>query len=143
MNDLTLSRFGFYAQASLLSVLETLAECVAGRFAAIMGYVPVSSKDWNIVPKYDATFTSRFDTLKLYQRKRMALEGITFDMLAEAIAREPKLSALSHDALVALFTLRKDLKACERAKPAATLPSSKVCPLACESTIRRSRVTMV
>lgn len=109
MNDLTLSRFGFYAQASLLSVLETLAQCVAGRFAAVMGYVPVSSKDWLTVPKYDATFTSRFDTLKLYQRKRMALEAITLEMLADAIAKEPKLAELDHDALVALFTLRKSL----------------------------------
>lgn len=109
MSDLILSRFGFWTTGALLSTLETLAQCVAGRFAAVMGYVPVSSKDWLTVPKYDATFTSRFDTLKLYQRKRMALEGITFDMLADAIAKEPKLSELSHDALVTLFTLRKSL----------------------------------
>lgn len=109
MNDsMILSRFGFWTTAAILSTLETLAECVAGRFAAIMGYVPVG-KDWTVAPKYDATFTSRFDTRKLYQRKRMALEGITFDMLAEAIAKEPKLSALSHDELVELFTLRKNL----------------------------------
>lgn len=109
MNDqMTLSRFGFYAQASLLSVLDTLAQCVAGRFAAILGYVPVG-KDYVKVPKYDATFTSRFDTLKLYQRKRMALESITLEMLADAIAKEPKLASLEHDALVELFTLRKSL----------------------------------
>lgn len=106
---MTVSRFGFRASLALLSVLDTLAQCTAGRFAAIMGYVPVSSKDWNIVPKYDATFTSRFDTLKLYQRKRMALEAITLEMLADAIAKEPKLSELSHDALVELFSLRKGL----------------------------------
>lgn len=109
MNDsMILSRFGFWTTAALLSTLETLAECVAGRFAAIMGYVPVG-KDWTVVPKYDATFTSRFDTSKLYDRKRKALEGITLEMLTDAIAKEPKLSTLSHDALVELFALRKSL----------------------------------
>lgn len=105
---MTLSRFGFLASLALLSVLDTLAQCTAGRFAAIIGYVPVG-KDWLTLPKYDATFTSRFDTLKLYQRKRMALEAITFEMLADAIAKEPKLATLEHDALVTLFTLRKSL----------------------------------
>lgn len=103
------SSFGFWCTLALASVLDTLRECAGGRFAAIIGYVPVG-KDWIEAPVYDATFTSRFDTQKLYQRKLEALQAITFADVAEAIAKEPKLSALDTDTLESIFNTRKAME---------------------------------
>lgn len=109
MNDLILSRHGFFATAAIIAAVETLLSCAGGRFAAIMGYRPVG-KDWVTVPKYDATVLTRFSTERLYERKLAALDAITFDMLADAIAADPMLSKMDDAALREVFTLRKAME---------------------------------
>lgn len=109
MTDLIRSDFGFLASAMLLSVLDTLAQCAGGRFAAVLGYVPVG-KDWIVAPCYDATFTSRFDTAKLYQRKLEALHAIRFSDVIPAINECDKLVELGPAALLELFNARKAME---------------------------------
>jgi hypothetical protein len=103
------SDFGFWITMGMLEAIYVLAECAGGRFAAIMGYTPVG-KDWTVTPVYDATFTSRFDTAKLYARKLEALQAITFEDVADAIAKQPKLSALEPAELLELFNARKAME---------------------------------
>jgi len=100
------SSLGFWITAAMLGALDVLRECAGGRFAAVLGYVPVG-KDWIEAPVYDATFTSRINIANLYQRKLEALEGIAFADVAEAIARTPKLAALDTDTLASIFAARK------------------------------------
>lgn len=100
------STLGFWVTMALANVLDVLRECGAGRFAAVLGYVPVG-KDWIEAPCYDATFTSRVNVANLYARKLAALEGICFGDLAEAIARTPKLATLDSDTLAGIFAARK------------------------------------
>jgi hypothetical protein len=104
-----LTKYGFFAASEkIVKAIETLADCAGGRFAAIMGYIPVS-KDWIDPPCYDATFTSRFSVEKLYARKLEAIKNLTFEDIVSTNL-EGKLAELSREALIELFNARKELE---------------------------------
>jgi hypothetical protein len=109
--------------ANMAAACESLRECAGGRFGAIMGYVPANAKAWMKLPKYDATFISRFSTERLYARRLEALDTITLPMLADGIAKDAMLSTMTAEALEELFVARvTDLRASllrERADTAA------------------------
>lgn len=79
------------AQADALSQLtETHAGC-----AALHGYVPTTGYVEGKCPVQDIQMLTRFSYTKLIERKRAALEAITFSDVQDAIAKEPKLAKLS------------------------------------------------
>jgi hypothetical protein len=85
--------------------IETLLETRKGGFARINGYV---SKTNVVTPgKADVTILSRFDILKLYERKINFLENLTLDAIADDVAKDDKLKLLSKDELQEAFNDRK------------------------------------
>jgi len=107
MNDsMILSPYGFYATQSMLDALDTLKNCAAGRFATIKGYVPLSAKSWVKLPKYDATITTRFDTEKLYNRRKAALEAMKLEDCMVYVMQDNVLCKLDASALRHAFDAR-------------------------------------
>jgi hypothetical protein len=103
-----LTKYGFFATVSIAKAIETLQDCVGGRFASIIGYIPLS-RDWVDPPCYDVTFTSRFSTEKLYERKLEALKSLKFEDIDPSNIKG-KLAELSREALRDLFYARRELE---------------------------------
>lgn len=93
-----------WATRQQADVLETLILTRKGGFARVYGYKPASN--YEVPPVQDIVMVTRFSTEKVYERKRKALESITFDDVKDAIAREPKLKALTVAEQEALFNER-------------------------------------
>ena len=93
-----------WASQQQADTIEALSNTQKGGFARIYGYKP--SSNYEVSPVQDIVMVTRFSTEKLYARKRKALNSITFNDVKDAIAREPKLSALSLAEQEALFNER-------------------------------------
>lgn len=93
-----------WASRQQADTLEALTLTRKGGFARIYGYKPASN--YEVSPVQDIVMVTRFSTEKLYERKRKALESITFDDVKDAIAREPKLATLTLTEQKALFNER-------------------------------------
>lgn len=93
-----------WASRQQADTLEALTLTRKGGFARLYGYKPASN--YEVSPVQDIVLITRFSTEKLYARKRKALESITFDDVKAAIAREPKLKALTVTEQEALFNER-------------------------------------
>lgn len=94
-----------WASQQQAETLEALTQTRKGGFARVYGYKP--STDWVTSPVQDIVAVTRFSTAKLYERKRKALESITFADVADAIAANPKLAALTATDARKLFDERK------------------------------------
>lgn len=95
----------FRATAQQAEALASLTEARQGGIATVYGYKATSGR---VVPTvYDAQFIARFSIANLYRRKMAALSEITFSDVADAIAAEPKLSALSTEEAMSIFNARK------------------------------------
>lgn len=85
--------------------LELLGNTNGGGFATVKGYVSESNR---VKPETaDITFLSRFSTENLYKRKRDALEALTLNDIMSDIRDNPKVKALTVDALDKAFAERK------------------------------------
>lgn len=93
-----------WASRQQADVLEALTLTRKGGFARVYGYKP--SSNYEVPPVQDIVMVTRFSTEKVYERKRKALESITFDDVKDTIAREPKLKALTVAEQEALFNER-------------------------------------
>lgn len=93
-----------WASRQQADTLEALTLTRKGGFARVYGYKP--SSNYEVSPVQDIVMVTRFSTEKVYERKRKALESITFDDVKDAIAREPKLKALTVAEQEALFNER-------------------------------------
>ena len=93
-----------WASRQQADTLEALTLTRKGGFARIYGYKPASN--YEVSPVQDIVMVTRFSTEKLYERKRKALESITFADVLPAINKEPKLKALTLVELEALFNER-------------------------------------
>lgn len=85
--------------------LDRLAALRKGCIGSVKGYRPTTG--YTTSPVVDLQVITRFETSKLYARKRAALEGITFADCAEAIAKHAKLAALPAGDCLTLFTTAK------------------------------------
>jgi hypothetical protein len=94
-----------WASAQQAEALEALIQTRKGGFARVYGYKPTS--DWDTSPVQDIVAITRFSTEKLYERKTKAVNGLTFADVKDAIAKNPKLKALSLTEQEALFNERK------------------------------------
>ena len=99
-----------WATRQQADTIEALSLTRKGGFARIYGYRP--SSDWVVSPVQDIVMVTRFSTEKLYQRKRKALESISFNDVTDFIKKNPKLSALSRTEQVKVFAdrLSKELE---------------------------------
>lgn len=94
------------AQAQVLDRLTTLNK---GGIGSVIGYKPTSGLvKGGRQPVHNLQILTRFETGKLYARKVKALEGITYAMVAEDIAKAPKLKALSGADALDLFNSAKE-----------------------------------
>lgn len=96
-----------WASAEQADTLNVLVQTRKGGFARVYGYKP--STGYTVSPVQDICMVTRFSTEKLYERKVKALDGIAFADVADAIAKEPKLSALPVKEQRELFNLRKQM----------------------------------
>lgn len=92
------------AQAETLDRLTALRK---GCIGSVKGYRPTTGYVPGKTPVVDLQIITRFETNRLYARKREALDGITFADCAEAIAKHPKLAALPAGETLALFNSAK------------------------------------
>lgn len=92
------------AQAETLDRLSALRK---GGFGSVKGYRPTTGYVPGKTPVVDMQIITRFETNKLYTRKRAALEAITFADVAEDIAKADKLRALPSGECLDLFNKAK------------------------------------
>lgn len=97
-----------WATAQQAETLEALVQTRKGGFARVYGYKPTS--DWDTSPVQDIVAITRFSTEKLYERKIKAINALGFNDVKAAIAKTPKLAALSLAAQEALFNERKAME---------------------------------
>lgn len=83
----------FWASARQAETLETLKETRKGGVATIKGYRP--STGYVTSPVVDLQVITRFSTAATYERYIMAVEAVTFEMVAAKFDKYPKLKALS------------------------------------------------
>lgn len=85
--------------------LELLMDSNAGGFATVKGYVSESGR---VKPETaDITFISRFSVTRLYERTIAALNALTMNDIMDEVRDNPKIKALSTDALYKAFDERK------------------------------------
>ena len=91
----------FRATQQQADALATLSVARAGGLATVYGYVATSGR---VKPETaNLTILTRFSTTRLYERKAVALADITFSAVRDAIAKVPKLAALSEVKAIELF----------------------------------------
>lgn len=88
--------------------LDRLAALNKGGIGMVHGYQPTTGYVPGKTPVVDMQIITRFETSKLYARKRAALEAITFADCAEDIAKHAKLAALSAGDCLAQFNACKE-----------------------------------
>lgn len=86
----------------------SLSQMQAGGCAALHGYRPTTN--YIKSPVLDIQMLTRFNYTRLIERKRDALEAITFDDVQDAIAANPKLAALTVVKARELFEARKGMQ---------------------------------
>lgn len=96
------------ATALEADAIDTLMDTRKGGCASVIGYKP--STNWTVAPTQNIQFLSRISTAKLYARRKAALEALTLSDVAESIAAEPKLAAMSLGLLNDLFIARRDME---------------------------------
>lgn len=84
--------------------IEALKNTPRGGIGTVRGYKP--STGWKVIPTVNIQGIFRFSTERLYARKIEALKALTFADVAEDIAANPKLAALSVTEAKALFEER-------------------------------------
>jgi hypothetical protein len=90
-----------------VTALTALSEMQGGGCAALHGYKPTTG--YVTPPVIDIQMLTRFSYAKLIERKRTALEGITFSEVQDAIAKNDKLSALTVVKANEVFETRKGM----------------------------------
>lgn len=93
-----------WATQQQADTIEALTLTRKGGFARLYGYKP--SSNYEVQPVQDIVMVTRFSTEKLYERKRKALESITFADVLPAINKEPKFKTMTVGELEALFNER-------------------------------------
>ena len=88
--------------------IDSLSEMQGGGCAALHGYIP--STGYVESPVLDIQMLTRFSYTRLIERKRAALEGITFSDVQDAIAKNEKLSALTVVKANEVFETRKAMQ---------------------------------
>lgn len=98
----------FYCTQAQAEVLDQIRNLNKGGIGTIHGYVPKPDKYLpGKVPQYDLQFISRFSTPRLYERKRAAIDALSFADVAEIVAQDKVLSALPYADVLAHFNKRK------------------------------------
>lgn len=92
----------FNCSARQAAALDILMDTNGGGFATVHGYKSASSGEIA-----DISFISRFSMEKLYARKREALESMKVEDIIDGIRENPKIKALTVDALWTAFDERK------------------------------------
>ena len=92
--------------AAQAQAVQTLNASRKGGCAAVTGYVP--STNWIVPPVHDIQLLTNFSTEKLYQRRLLALEKITFADVADKLAADPVLSSKTMSELRDIFDVRKE-----------------------------------
>lgn len=101
---LTINGQSFNCSARQSAAIQTLLESQKGGFARVNGYV---SKSNRVTPQTsNLSFLSRFSLENLYLRKIKALQKLTVADIADAVENQPKLKALSPEALSDEFAKR-------------------------------------
>lgn len=88
--------------------IDSLSEMQGGGCAALHGYIP--STGYVESPVIDIQMLTRFSYTRLIERKRDALEAITFSDVQDAIAKNEKLSALTVVKANEVFETRKAMQ---------------------------------
>lgn len=94
----------FWATIQQAEFLAGLKDAPRGGIGTVRGYKPES--DWLTVPTVNIQGIFRFSTERLYKRKAAALNSLTFGDVADGVAKDPKLSALSDVEARTLFAER-------------------------------------
>ena len=97
----------FYCTQAQADTLDRLSGTKKGCIGSVRGYVPSTGYLPDRRPVENIQFISRFDYSALNNRKKLALESITFGTVAEDIAKNPKLKALSTVDALELFDKAK------------------------------------
>ena len=97
-----------WASPNQAETLQALTDTRKGGFARVYGYKPTS--DWVVPPVQEIVMITRFSTEKLYARKVKARNELKFADVLPAIAKNPKLSAMTVSDLEALFNERKAME---------------------------------
>jgi hypothetical protein len=98
----------FLCTVAQAETLDRLAALHKGGIGSVTGYRPTTGYVEGKSPVVDMQIITRFETGKLYARKKAALAGITFADVAEDIAKAPKLKALSAADCLAQFNACKE-----------------------------------
>ena len=101
---LTIDDNSVWATAEQANTIKALSETRKGGFARIYGYV--AKTDRTIPQVYDATVTTRFSYTKLIERKKKGMASLTVADIAQAVAKQPKLAALTQAELQKAFAER-------------------------------------
>ena len=92
--------------AAQAQAVQTLNASRKGGCAAVTGYSP--STNWTVPPVQDIQLLTNFSTEKLYQRRLLALENITFGDVTDKLAADPVLSGKTMSELRDIFDARKE-----------------------------------
>lgn len=93
------------AQASTLAALESTRK---GGIATVVGYKP--STGYTVKPLIDMQVITRFSTSKLYERRMLALDALSYHDVLPFMLEDEKLAAALKDdklALISVFNTRK------------------------------------
>jgi hypothetical protein len=95
-----------WATPAQCEVASTIASARKGGMASIKGYQPTTG--YIASPTVDYQIITRFSYSRMIARKLAALDALSFDDVRDAIAREPKLSALSEQEQREVFKARRE-----------------------------------
>lgn len=100
----------FWATKEQADAIETLSACRKGGLARVYGYVSKTGCVDGQYPLTDYTVLTRFSLFGLYERKIDQLNAIQYDDVADAVAKDPKLSVLPTAKLKTIFEERKAME---------------------------------
>jgi hypothetical protein len=103
-----------FATLEQIAALAILKDTRKGGVASVQGYVPTSG--WIDRPVQNIQFISRISTERLYRRHVAALTALSYGDIADTIAKDSKLAAMSHTDLVTLFETRRDSEVASKEK---------------------------
>ncbi len=103
-----------FATMEQIAALAILKDTRKGGVASVVGYVP--STNWITKPVQNIQFISRISTERLYKRHIEALNALSYGDIADSIAKDTKLAAMTHTDLLALFESRRDMEVASKEK---------------------------